>query len=378
MGIDKNIVNRYFVDDLVKEQMLHLQKKIRELLCSNLTFRDQNLSLQETIRKNQECIDELINGQKDSKIVEDLNMKIIRAEKKVEMLMENVDTVNRENEVLLNKKQELETSLERYKSLLLHSNSDNKKIERKEPDFTVPQNKMLKTKLVTMWTESSSNIDKEINTNDQSTEAQTDIDELLDDADNINDKDTNLDELFDDFSATVGAPVEIKKEDVEMQTIKKTKKKTRKAKCQCDPCKRPPCEKCVPCLDAPRNNGPNKVRQRCIERQCTGGSVPNKKSTFIREKKNKIRSSQLSCPLPGCNKMFSLRSSWRTHISFHFKSQILQKYPWKKNNPCQICGSVVRGNISQFVYHVAYVHKVVSQLLPEGDERLDFVKTHFY
>ena len=136
MGIDKNILNRYFVDDLVKEQMLQLQRKIRELIFNISNLKDENQSLKETIRKNQECIDELINGQKDSKIVEDLKMKIIRAEKKVEMLMKNVDTVNRENEALLNKKKELETSLERYKSLLLHSNSDDKKkLKGKSPNL---------------------------------------------------------------------------------------------------------------------------------------------------------------------------------------------------------------------------------------------------
>ena len=85
MGIDKNIVNRYFVDGLVKEQMLHLQKKIRQLICENLKLKDENASCKDKLNKNDELINELINGQKDSKIVEDLKTKIIRAEDKIQM-----------------------------------------------------------------------------------------------------------------------------------------------------------------------------------------------------------------------------------------------------------------------------------------------------
>ena len=91
-------------------------------------------------------------------------------------------------------------------------------------------------------------------------------DELIDDVDNTDgkDTDTNLDELFDDSSA-VGAPVEIKKEHVEMQTVKNTRKKTRRAKCQCEPCTRSPCNVCRECRDLPRNGGPGIIRRRCKE-----------------------------------------------------------------------------------------------------------------
>ena len=85
MGVKKNILNRHFVDDLVKEQMLHLQRKIRELLLINQNLRDENLMKDEKIKNDQTCIEELINGQKDSKIVEDLKTKIIRAEDKIQM-----------------------------------------------------------------------------------------------------------------------------------------------------------------------------------------------------------------------------------------------------------------------------------------------------
>ena len=85
MGVKKNILNRHFVDDLVKEQMLHLQRKIRELLLINENLKDENLMKDEKIKNEQTCIEELINGQKDSKIVEDLKTKIIRAEDKIQM-----------------------------------------------------------------------------------------------------------------------------------------------------------------------------------------------------------------------------------------------------------------------------------------------------
>ena len=85
MGVKKNILNRHFVDDLVKEQMLHLQRKIRELILINENLKDENLMKDEKIKNEQTCIEELINGQKDSKIVEDLKTKIIRAEDKIQM-----------------------------------------------------------------------------------------------------------------------------------------------------------------------------------------------------------------------------------------------------------------------------------------------------
>ena len=85
MGVKKNILNRHFVDDLVKEQMLHLQRKIRELILINENLKDENLMKEEKIKNEQTCIEELINGQKDSKIVEDLKTKIIRAEDKIQM-----------------------------------------------------------------------------------------------------------------------------------------------------------------------------------------------------------------------------------------------------------------------------------------------------
>ena len=377
MGVDKNIFNRYFVDDLVKEQMLHLQKKIRELICSNLTLKDENKNMMEKIKKDQECIEELINGQKDSKIVEDLKMKIIKAEDKIQMLSENVDKVNRE-------KKDLETSLERLKSLLIHSNSEEKKIERKEPDSkSFKQYKMLNTK-VTMWKESSSNIAKETNLTDLS--AETNIDELLDDIDNVDGKDTNtnLDELFDDSSATVGAPVEVKKEDVEVQTVKKTRKKTRRAKCQCEPCTRPPCNVCRECRDSPRNGGPGILRQRCKERQCTGQSGSFKKSPRKKEKRmvknGKQRgtknSSYLSCPMPKCC-FKGKKLSRRSHIASHFTDLIQKNYPWKKNSPCPICDNVIHGNRSNYVAHMSYVHKVVRQLLPVDDKRNDVAVKYF-
>ena len=65
--------------------MLHLQRKIRELILINQNLRDENLMKDEKIKNEQTCIEELINGQKDSKIVEDLKTKIIRAEDKIQM-----------------------------------------------------------------------------------------------------------------------------------------------------------------------------------------------------------------------------------------------------------------------------------------------------
>ena len=94
-----------------------------------------------------------------------------------------------------------------------------------------------------------------------------------------------------------------------MQIVKKTKKKTRKAKCQCEPCMRPPCNICRECRDLPRNGGRGTMRRRCKERQCTGQSGSFKKDKEKRMKNNIAKngrkkgtknSSQLSCPMPEC------------------------------------------------------------------------------
>ena len=408
MGIDKTILNKYFLDDLIKDQMLTLQKKIRELLCVNLTLQDQNLSLNEKLKKDQDLIEELMN--KDSKpdiVVENLRMKItdlnqnkMRDEEKIIMLMKKIDTVNKDNEDLKKEKEDLEARLKE----LIESKS-----------VTTIQHKMLKTPTVTtLSTESSSNIVKEINTNNALFQAQTDIDDLLDDVENINDNDSidhNLDELFDDSSATVGAPVEIKKEDVEIPVAKKSKKKAKKAKCQCEPCMRPPCDECIPCKDSPRNGGPGKYKNRCKERKCIGHkrekrNIINKKSKRRKQKeahrmpytelsvskndkngqqcninnkrgKEFKESLELVCPVPGCSLTFKRKRSRRIHISTHFKEHILSIYPWNKNMSCPICENPIKGQSPNFVEHVAYVHKVLGKLLPKDDNRIDFVKNYF-
>lgn len=47
----------------------------------------------------------------------------------------------------------------------------------------------------------------------------------------------------------------------------------RKALCYCAGCSAADCETCANCLDAPRNGGPNRRRQRCVERKCTTAST---------------------------------------------------------------------------------------------------------
>ena len=127
MGSNRNIVNKYFVDDLIKEEMLLLQKKIRDLICKNQQLKCENEYLQGKIQQDQECIEELMNSQKDTKLItENTNLKkkisTLENEKnrdddQIKMLAENIDKVNRDNEALLNKQKDLETSLERFKSL---------------------------------------------------------------------------------------------------------------------------------------------------------------------------------------------------------------------------------------------------------------------
>ena len=97
MGINKNIVNKYFVNNIFEEHMLLLQKKIRELICQNQQLSYEKSALQETIKKDQECIEALVNSQKDSKLdIENTNLKIkisnlnkekIKDEDKIQILL---------------------------------------------------------------------------------------------------------------------------------------------------------------------------------------------------------------------------------------------------------------------------------------------------
>ena len=170
-----------------------------------------------------------------------------------------------------------------------------------------------------------------------------------------------------------------------MQIVKKTKKKTRKAKCQCEPCMRPPCNICRECRDLPRNGGRGTMRRRCKERQCTGQSGSFKKDKEKRMKNNIAKngrkkgtknSSQLSCPMPECC-FKGKKLSRRSHIASHFTDLVQKNYPWKKNSPCPICDNGVYGNRSNHVAHMSYVHKVVRQLLPVDDKRNDLAIKYF-
>ena len=163
----------------------------------------------------------------------------------------------------------------------------------------------------------------------------------------------------------------------------------RKAKCnQCEACKRPPCDRCAPCLDLPRNGGQHKLRRRCIERRCTGqltseikSSVKTKKKTKKIQKKSskgsKQKQGQFQCSLPGCSSKYEKKIGLRAHVSSHFKDLIMSKYPWRKNSPCPICDHVIAGQVGHYLQHVSFVHKIVLQLLPVDDLRYDLAKRYF-
>merc|ERR1712098_226754 len=55
---------------------------------------------------------------------------------------------------------------------------------------------------------------------------------------------------------------------------KVTNAKVRKASCkECDACVRPDCSQCNHCLDKPKFGGPNKMKQKCVERVCQNMSL---------------------------------------------------------------------------------------------------------
>ena len=81
--------------------------------------------------------------------------------------------------------------------------------------------------------------------------------------------------------------------------------------------------------------------------------------------------------MPGCSLTYKRKRTRRVHISAHFKEQILSVYPWNKNMSCPICENPIKGQSQAFVEHVVYVHKVLGKLLPEEDNRMEFVKNYF-
>ena len=199
--------------------------------------------------------------------------------------------------------------------------------------------------------------------------------------------------------------IQIKKERLNQELRKKSKKKrmkknkrSKKGCNQCEACLRPPCDKCVPCLDLPRNNGPGKLRRKCELRICFKKRQDNKekKSDKIlrrgkRDIKTKVRKSSQNtnritsltpapslflCPVPECEATFSNKNSRRTHIASHFKSLILKEYRYRKNSPCPKCEKSIKGNVSNYITHMAYVHHVVGQLLPKNDKRRALVRKY--
>ena len=57
---------------------------------------------------------------------------------------------------------------------------------------------------------------------------------------------------------------------------KMSRGKLKRSACrQCEKCLREDCGECVNCMDKPKNGGPNKIRQRCMERRCEDMSLYN-------------------------------------------------------------------------------------------------------
>ena len=155
---------------------------------------------------------------------------------------------------------------------------------------------------------------------------------------------------------------------------------------------RPPCDECVPCLDKPRNNGPGKIRKKCVQRICFRQDFKEKKKNKNTRKskrgiKTKAREQTQSsttslspspflCPHPECPSIFGSRNARRLHIAGHFKNIILNEYRYRKNSPCPKCEKTIKGGVTTYVTHLAYVHLVVGKLLPKNDKRKAFVRKY--
>ena len=124
---------------------------------------------------------------------------------------------------------------------------------------------------------------------------------------------------------------------------KARKKKQKKLSCKCDGCSREDCNQCRFCLDRPKNGGLDKIRRRCVERQCVN----------------------LACPIPGCNSRYKLPYELKTHVAFeHFRSSLEKKIHVKVREKCKMdnCKFITRGSVGENLYHYGFVHKLLKDI----------------
>ena len=145
------------------------------------------------------------------------------------------------------------------------------------------------------------------------------------------------------------------KQQLENQTINKAhklkpaddrkarKQKQKKSSCKCVGCSREDCNQCRFCLDRPKNGGLDKIRRRCVERQCVN----------------------LACPIPGCNSRYKLPYELKTHVAFeHFRSSLEKKIHVKVREKCKMdnCKFITRGSVGENLYHYGFVHKLLKDI----------------
>ena len=82
------------------------------------------------------------------------------------------------------------------------------------------------------------------------------------------------------------------------------------------------------------------------------------------------------CPYPGCQSTLGSANARKIHIAIHFKDIIIGVYSYRKNGPCPLCEKTIKGTLYAYIYHMACVHSVVSELLPEDDQRMEIVRKY--